>query len=152
MWYALEQRSELTEVYLGIDPGRDKTGLALVAADGSVLRVEVVLTETLEQALRTRLGVIREKELRLEAVIMGDGTTSGEKEAMLARVFPGVPVHLVDEYNTTMEGRELYWEMNPPRGWRRLIPLGLQVPPVPLDGYAAIVQVRRFLAAGRASC
>ena len=30
-------------------------------------------------------------------------------------------------------------------GLRRLIPLGLQTPPEPLDGYAAVVQVHRFM-------
>ena len=33
----------------------------------------------------------------------------------------------------------------PSAGWRRLLPLGLQVPPVNLDGYAAAVLVRRYL-------
>ena len=42
--------------------------------------------------------------------------------------------------------RELYFREHPPRGWRRLVPTGLQLPPVPVDDYAAILIARRFLA------
>ena len=58
---------------------------------------------------------------------------------------PGFTVYEVDETRSTEEARDLYWELFPPKGWRKLIPLGLQVPPEPLDGLAAVVQVRRFL-------
>ena len=34
---------------------------------------------------------------------------------------------------------------NPPKGWKKLIPLGMQVPPVPVDDYAAIVIGRKYL-------
>jgi hypothetical protein len=39
----------------------------------------------------------------------------------------------------------LYWQENPPKGLKKLIPLGMLVPPVPLDAYAAVILVRRFL-------
>ena len=58
-----------------------------------------------------------------------------------------MPVHEIGEAHSTEEARRLYWKIHPPQGLRRLLPLGLQVPPVPLDGYAAVVQVRRYLAA-----
>ena len=52
---------------------------------------------------------------------------------------------IVAEKYSTEKAKTLYWELFPPEGWRRLIPLGLQTPPEPLDGYAAVVQVRHFL-------
>ena len=64
---------------------------------------------------------------------------------------PGFPLYLVDEKYSTEEAKTLYWKLFPPRGWRSLIPLGLQTPPEPLDGYAAVVQVRRFLEQEEAS-
>jgi hypothetical protein len=51
----------------------------------------------------------------------------------------------VDERETTLRARALYFADHPPRGWRRLIPLGLQLPPRPIDDYAAILIARRFL-------
>ena len=75
------------------------------------------------------------------------GATAGRvvPSAVASCVLPGFPLHVVDEKYSTEEARELYWELFPPKGWRRLIPLGLQTPPEPLDGYAAVVQARRFL-------
>ena len=60
----------------------------------------------------------------------------------------GLPIHLVDEYETSREARGLYFAEHPPRGWRRLVPLGLQLPERPIDDYAAILIARRFLARG----
>ncbi len=82
---------------------------------------------------------------KLKAIVIGDGTGSEEHIGWLQKVLPGFPLHVVDEKFSTEEARVLYWELFPPQGWRRLIPLGLQTPPQPLDGYAAVVQVRRFL-------
>ena len=31
-----------------------------------------------------------------------------------------------------------YWKANPPNGWRRLIPVTMQVPPVPVDDFVAV--------------
>jgi hypothetical protein len=58
----------------------------------------------------------------------------------------GVPVHIIDETDTTYRARALYFAEHPPRGWRRLLPLGLQVPPGPIDDYAAMLIARRYLA------
>ena len=79
---------------------------------------------------------------------LGRGTNAAALEAGL-RSF-GVPVHLVDEYETSRRARELYFRDHPPRGWRRLVPTGLQLPPVPVDDYAAILIARRYLARDRA--
>ena len=77
---------------------------------------------------------------------MGDGTNNNAIAKAVQDVFPELELQLVGEAHSTEEARTLYWEVNPPTGWRRLLPLGLQVPPEPLDAYAAVVQVRRYLA------
>ena len=38
--------------YLGVDPGRSKTGLALVAADGKILSLHIAMTDNLAAELR----------------------------------------------------------------------------------------------------
>ncbi len=143
------------QFYLGIDPGRDKTGLALVEETGRILAVQVVRTrnfsDVLLKFLYEQLQVSNTWGLRkkLQAVVMGNGTGSEEHKPWINKALPGFPLYLVDEKYSTEEAKALYWELFPPKGWRSLIPLGLQTPPEPLDGYAAVVQVRRFLAQKR---
>lgn len=139
------------QFYLGIDPGRDKTGLALVEETGRILAVQVVRTRNFSDALLKflydRLQVNNPWGLRkkLQAVVMGDGTSSKEHRQWIEKALPGFPLYVVDEKFSTEEARDLYWQLFPPKGWRSVIPLGLQTPPEPLDGYAAVVQVRRYL-------
>ena len=127
--------------YLGIDPGRSKTGLALVDAAGSILALHIAHTEHIEVELSAFAG----KE-QLAGIIMGDGTNSKAIGQAVSKVFAAVPLALVGEAHSTEEARTLYWQVNPPRGWRRLVPLGMLVPSEPLDAYAAVVQVKRWLA------
>ena len=127
--------------YLGIDPGRSKTGLALVDAAGSILALHIAHTEHIE----VELSAFADKE-QLAGIIMGDGTNSKAIGQAVSKVFAAVPLALVGEAHSTEEARSLYWQVNPPRGWRKLVPLGMLVPSEPLDAYAAVVQVKRWLA------
>ena len=127
--------------YLGIDPGRSKTGLALVDAAGSILALHIAHTEHIEVELSAFAG----KE-QLAGIIMGDGTNSKAIGQAVSKVFAAVPLALVGEAHSTEEARSLYGQVNPPRGWRKLVPLGMLVPSEPLDAYAAVVQVKRWLA------
>ena len=126
--------------YLGIDPGRSKTGLALVDAAGSILALHIAHTEHIEVELSAFAG----KE-QLAGIIMGDGTNSKAIGQAVSKVFAAVPLALVGEAHSTEEARSLYWQVNPPQGWHKLVPLGMLVPDEPLDAYAAVVQVRRWL-------
>ena len=139
------------QYYLGIDPGRDKTGVALVEETGRILAVHVVRTRNFSDVLlqflydtleANNIWGLRQK---LRAVVLGNGTGSEEHKRQIEKALPGFPLYIVDEKYTTEEAKALYWELYPPKGWRMLIPLGLQTPPEPLDGYAAVVQVRRYL-------
>lgn len=127
--------------YLGIDPGRSKTGLALVDEAGKILALHIAPTAAIEAELRSFAG----SEV-LSAIVMGNGTNNKAIGRAVQKVFPKAELNLVGEAHSTEEARSLYWQENPPRGWRRLVPLGLLVPPEPLDAYAAVVQVRRWLA------
>ena len=127
--------------YLGIDPGRSKTGLALVDEAGKILALHIAPTVDIEAELRSFAG-----NEELSAIIMGNGTNNKAIGKAVQKVFPDAQPNLVGEAHSTEEARSLYWQENPPRGWRRLMPLGLLVPPERLDAYAAVVQVRRWLA------
>ena len=127
----------LVTAVLGIDPGRSKAGYALLEASGDRRGsgIEPIAAARRLEALVT--------EHRDRAIALGRGTTGqGRRAAAQA----GLPIHLVDEYETTRWARSLYFTEHPPRGWRRLVPIGLQLPPRPIDDYAAILIARRFLA------
>lgn len=130
----------MTTKLLGIDPGRSKTGLALTDEQGKILALHIAYTSEMCQELADFVGTASVK-----AVIMGDGTNSKVIMNDVAAVFPQLPLHLIGEAHSTEEARSLYWQENPPTGWRRLVPLGMLVPDEPLDAYAAVVQIRRWL-------
>ena len=129
-----------TAYYLGIDPGRSKTGLALVDGAGQIVALHIAMTESIDQELQAFVAADK-----LCGIVMGDGTNNKRIGDAVRRVFPTAPLALVGEAHSTEEARALYWQVKPPTGWRRLVPLGLLVPPEPLDAYAAVVQVRRWL-------
>lgn len=124
---------------LGIDPGSQKCGYAVVARLGEpALERGIVRIEELAQT--ARLLVERHT---VTAIALGTGTKSGAVRAILKVL--GVPVTLVDERATTYLARARYFEAYPPKGWRRLIPRGMLLPPRPIDDFAAELIAERFL-------
>ncbi|HEX8237424.1 MAG TPA: pre-16S rRNA-processing nuclease YqgF [Abditibacteriaceae bacterium] len=129
---------------LAIDPGRDKCGVAVVVTDESgqqsVLERRIVPREHISRAV---LPLLEQHAIR--RIVLGHATTSKKLQDELHRILPEVEIVIVDETGSTLEARALYWQEHRPRGWRRLVPLSLQVPPEPVDDFAAIVLARRFL-------
>ncbi len=125
--------------YVGIDPGRSKCGFAVVYDDGERECVDVVPTSDIGERI--------EREVRggdVEALCVGHATTSRAIVELCETRWPDIPRRIVDETNTTLEARTLYFVDHPPRGLWRLVPRGLLVPSVPLDGYAAVLIVERY--------
>lgn len=132
------------KVVLAIDPGHHKCGLALVERKG---RGQIYLIwhaiAPIEQLIRYTKQALAVREFQM--LIIGSGTntkavTLQVKEAMLS-----IGVLLVDEKNTTLDARSKYWEHNPRKGWRKFWPASLQVPPKPIDDYAAFILAERVL-------
>lgn len=123
---------------LGIDPGRDKCGLAVVATDGFT-RKQVV-------PRREFLGVVKEfvREYNVDTVVLGDGTGSKEFWRELKGVLPNLTIVTIDEQHSTEEAREQYWQDHRPKGWRKVLPKTMQVPPEPYDDYVAVILAQRF--------
>ena len=122
---------------LAIDPGRDKCGVAVLSPAGAILFRQVVPTTQLENVVSTLV------EKHAPTIIMGNGTTSAAAKERVEAL--GGAVTLVYEYRTTDAAKRAYWEAYPPHGWRRLVPRGLLVPPVPVDDFAAVILAQRFL-------
>ena len=130
---------------LAIDPGSSKCGLAVVRRDAE--EKLSVLHRSISQADQTATDVGRlHEEYKFTLLIVGSGTKSKTLVAAIREVLPSLGVLIVDEKDTTMQARERYWEANPRRGWRKLLPATLQVPPEPIDDYAAVVLAERVLA------
>ena len=122
------------------DPGRDKCGLAVLAEDGTVLAQTVVATVWLAEEI---VAVVERFAPKL--LLLGNGTTSKSALETIKDVLPDLKVKLVDEYRTTEMARDAYWEANPPRGWRKWFPLSMQLPPVPVDDFVAVILAKRYL-------
>jgi RNase H-fold protein (predicted Holliday junction resolvase) len=124
---------------LGIDPGTRKVGIAVVAGRvGAPLCLAVVALEAFGERAAELIG-----QFGVRAIALGGGTHTAQVAALLAS--HGLPIAIVDERETTLRARARYFEVNPPRGWRRLIPRGMLLPPRPIDDFAALLIAERFL-------
>ncbi len=126
---------------LGIDPGTHKCGWALVSAPGMPpLALGIVALAVFPEAFAE---LVRTQAPR--AIALGRGTNAAAVRAMMA-VASELPIALVDERETTIRARARYFAANPPRGWRRIVPRGMLLPPRPIDDFAAVLIAERFLA------
>ncbi|MCH8980289.1 MAG: pre-16S rRNA-processing nuclease YqgF [Armatimonadetes bacterium] len=129
---------------LAIDPGHAKCGLAVArrTTDGEVELVwrKVSATEVLGDAIKEAA-----EACPYSLVIVGSGTRSKEIVEQLREWMPSIGILVVDERDTTLQARERYWEHNPRRGWRRLVPSTMQVPPNPVDDFVALILAERVL-------
>ncbi len=126
---------------LAIDPGRAKCGLAVVARPDGVEAVETVSVGALEDSL-AKLVLRYSPGL----IVLGDGTSHKDILQSVRESLPDLDVILYPEAFTTLEGRTLYFEHNPPTGWRRLLPRFLLLPDEGIDGYAAVALALRYFA------
>ncbi len=133
-----------TKTVLAIDPGSSKVGMALVrrtaSRESEVLWRAIATTEDLEAHVDAARAVEP-----FSMVIIGNGTRSKETVRRLRDHLPSVGMLVVDEKETSLNARERYWEHNPRRGWRRLLPASLQTPPVPVDDFVAVILAERVL-------
>lgn len=133
------QGEQVSETVIGVDPGRDKCGLAAVHNQTGILTLAVVPTAGLAAAV----GELA-RRWQTAVVVLGNGTSHREAKAALAAAGT-YTIHIIDEAHTSEQARLRYWAEKPPQGLRRLIPLGLQTPPEPVDAYVAAILAERWL-------
>lgn len=128
-------------VILGFDPGRKKCGIAVMRMERTLCYHEVVTSDgaiATIQALRSRFPI--------SIVVMGNQTSSREWQQRLNTELPDpLRIVLVDERNSTLEARDRYWQMYPPRGLAKLIPQALRSIPRPIDDIVAVLLIERYL-------
>ncbi|MGB5963687.1 MAG: pre-16S rRNA-processing nuclease YqgF [Coleofasciculaceae cyanobacterium] len=129
---------------LGFDPGRDKCGLAVMDKRQQLLYHQVVQSA---DALATMQNLCQ--QFAVEIVVMGDQTTAKSWKQKIEQLNLALPIFMVDERYSSLEARDRYWQMYPPKGLDRLIPKGLREPPRPIDDLVAILLIERYLAKNR---
>jgi RNase H-fold protein (predicted Holliday junction resolvase) len=131
-------------VVLAIDPGSSKCGMALVERDDN-LKIKL-----LWRAVSPRDEVLEHIEEAAKIspyrfIVVGQGTSSRKLVEEVREMYPSAGILLIDESNTSVAARERYWEHHPRRGWRKLLPASMQVPPEPVDDFAALIMAERVL-------
>ena len=148
---------------LGVDPGRDKIGWALVDYDGNLFlsgicpisEQEFFLTALTRSSDRwehelspwvtEKAGTCVSRAEKLSVVAVGNGTGGSEAVKLFERL--GVQMVVVDEDGTTLEAQRLYWRLHVPSWWQRCLPRVMRFPSRPLDDLAALAIARRSLEA-----
>ena len=126
---------------LGFDPGRDKCGVAVMGPDNRLHYHQVLLTEEVPSTIT---GLCQ--QFAVDRLAIGDQTTSKFWRENLTDILPkSVAIVTVNERNSTLEARDRYWQMYPPRGILRLIPVKMRMPPRPIDDIVAILLIERYL-------
>ena len=126
---------------LGFDPGRDKCGLAVVGRERQLLYHQVVQSQD-------AIAMIQQlcQQFVIETIVMGDQTTAKSwKQKIVGELGASIPIVLVDERYSSLEARDRYWQMYPPKGIELLVPKGLRQPPRPVDDIVAILLIERYL-------
>ena len=83
------------------------------------------------------------EEYSVQTIIIGNGTSSKDAIALISEI-TSIQVIPVDEKMTTLLARKRYFKENPPRGFKKLIPISLQHPDKPFDDYVAVILAERF--------
>lgn len=154
---ALGFDGEPDTMILGIDPGRDKCGWVFAAPGGELIVSGIFPTERAADFLRAAVSgegrVIASFALEnpgpfpesfsINECLVGNGTG---KELLLSLAKSlSLGVKLIPEKGTTLLARKLYWKHHPPRGFRKLLPESMRVPPRDVDDFAALAIVLKCI-------
>jgi RNase H-fold protein (predicted Holliday junction resolvase) len=124
---------------LSIDPGREKSGIAIVDEKLRVYKMGIVPSDDVLEYIKDSSNTYK-----IDIYIMGNGTGSGELKERLERE-TDYNIILVEEAYTSLEAEKKYWNEHPPRGLKRLLIFLRWKPPVAVDDYAALVLAERYL-------
>jgi RNase H-fold protein (predicted Holliday junction resolvase) len=128
-------------IIIGFDPGRDKCGVAAMEQGSELICHEVIAAEVVISFIQSLC-----QQFPVALLVMGNQTTSKQwKQKLETELSPTFPIVMVDERNSSLEARDRYWQMYPPRGLTRLIPQGMRLPPRPIDDIVAILLIERYL-------
>lgn len=138
---------------LGIDPGNNKCGWALVNFDGSLYASGIIPSympvnwfDALALVGELRVSLLQPwisenpnsfSNEQITLIILGTGTGSKKIEKQLKNYYSESKIILAEEKFTTLEARDLYWKLHPPRGFWSFLPIKLLTIPRDIDDLAA---------------
>ncbi|NET25231.1 pre-16S rRNA-processing nuclease YqgF [Okeania sp. SIO1I7] len=126
---------------LGFDPGSQKCGIALMDREKQLHYHEVVESPEVVTTIKNL-----NQKFDIDLIVIGDQTHSKTWKQTLTKIISKtVPIIKIDERYSSLEARDRYWQMYPPQGIFRLIPLGMRIPPKPVDDIVAIILIERYL-------
>ncbi|MFA5840385.1 MAG: Holliday junction resolvase RuvX [Candidatus Margulisiibacteriota bacterium] len=125
---------------LAIDPGSEKCGVALLDENGILVSKQIVSRQNVITSIRSLIT-----QYSIAHLIVGKGAFGQTLEKELTKNITTLDIIFIDEKNSTLEARKLYWQTNPPKGLWKFIPTSLRVPPMPIDDYAAQILGERYL-------
>ncbi|NEP43932.1 MAG: resolvase, partial [Okeania sp. SIO2H7] len=104
---------------------------------------QVVLAEEVDATITALC-----QQFVIDRLVLGDQTTSKFWNEKLREILPeSVAMVTVNERNSSLEARDRYWQMYPPQGLFKLIPMTMRIPPRPIDDIVAILLIERYLGA-----
>ena len=138
---------------LAFDPGRDKTGFAFTDDESNLILSGIFESREREKffdalthnqnknlsayILEGQIEALPENLIsHVEFIAVGNGTHSKEFHDYIKNRFK-IEIMTVDERNTTLEARSLYWKIHKPGFIMRLLPESMRVPSRVLDDLAA---------------
>ena len=125
---------------IAVDPGTHKCGLAVLDSTGAVVWQAIISRDQ----VFARVSELLAKYTGAQVAI--GGSTQG---SVLSDEFMregDISARMVDETDSTMLARELFWRENRPGCLWAIFPPSFRPLPRPIDDYAAIIIGRRFLA------
>lgn len=129
---------------LAIDPGSSKCGLAVAERkESGKISLLWRMVSPMEELAQNILNALSTTQINL--FVIGSGTGSRKIVELVRENFSEINILLVDEKKTSQQAKERYWEHHKRRGWRMLLPASMQVPPVPIDDFVALILAERIL-------
>ncbi len=131
-------------LFLAIDPGKAKTGTAILNNLGEVIHKGIVSSANIKEHVVSVLN-----QSAISCIVIGSTGSGTLLQKELQAIAGSINTIIIDEYNSTFEAKRMYWHENPPKGLLRFLPQGLRVPPCAVDDYAAVIIGQRYLSSLR---
>lgn len=129
-------------IIIAVDPGRSKSGVAVVSGPGPVKVLEHFVVES--ASLTEALKAVLERFPDVSGLVMGNGTGSAGLLSSIHENLPDLEFSLVDERSTSELARARFIAEEPLPLLQRMLPRGLRSPTRPYDDYVAIILAERY--------
>lgn len=122
-----------------IDPGKEKCGIAIFDTQKNLLEKKVVPRKEILELLSSYI-----LNYKINLIILGNSVFGKELEKEILKMDLKVNLIFVSEKDSSRAARQRYWQENKPKGFWKIIPTSLRVPPCPIDDYAAVILGERY--------